>query len=444
MKLIKSDSPFLTKDQWRKVFTAMSIMTIALYIVAMVFSLCGSKYFILNYQNTQMDKIENFLHQYSLYPLIVNVFLTIEFTIILTFVLGKFPKFYYILIFYALPLLIHYLISPFPEIVHKIYPFAFYFVIPVIQQLIDNKHSEYNLKFSWKKYGFQMIRLAIAVTTTLLLQAMILIIKAGYFDGENHRLTLSGYFVYSMEYDIALLVILFTISLYINREKGDSKVWTTGQDHGGSSQTSKTKSQKSLMMKNLTKTQRNKLRRLYAKVYLIQLGTFLVVMILPFLTGKVFEFLMMYLAFCVVRYILGFSYSLHFKKESLCAFVGAIVFGILTLAVPFFYVDVIIALVMGIGLAILLHLSYKYKAFYLFNKIAKPDKFAVLYVYFDGDLDKRKVINKCKMKNLTNDQCNLIADFTQGEKISYLAWKYNYSQRMLIYKLDEAIDKLTA
>ena len=204
-----------------------------------------------------------------------------------------------------------------------------------------------------------------------------------------------------------------------------------------------TQSQKSLQ-KNLTKTQKNKLRMLYLKVYLIQLGTFAVVMILPFLTGKVFEFLVMYLSFCIVRYILGFKYSLHYKKESLCAFVGAIVFGILTLAVPFFYVDIICGIALGIGLAILLHLSYKYKSMWLFNSVAKPDKFATLYTFFDGNLDKNYVKMICYYHGLNHFQTELIIDFTRCEKLEYMAKCRNYSTRMLIYKLDEAIDKLIA
>ena len=41
MKLLK-DSMFLTKPQWRKLFLATTIMVVALYIVAMIFSLCGN------------------------------------------------------------------------------------------------------------------------------------------------------------------------------------------------------------------------------------------------------------------------------------------------------------------------------------------------------------------------------------------------------------------
>ena len=196
-------------------------------------------------------------------------------------------------------------------------------------------------------------------------------------------------------------------------------------------------------MKNLNPKQKNKLRLLYVKFYLTQLGAFILLMILPFLLGKVLEFLVMYLAFAITRYLLGFNYSLHYKKETICITVGVIVFGILSLAVPFFYVVLIMAIVLGITLAILLHLSYKYKGMWLFTQAAKPDKFALLYVFFDGDISYEHVKKICKYKGLDEFHTAIICEYTDGNKISYIAWKHNYSQRMTIYFLNEAIEQLT-
>ena len=129
----------------------------------------------------------------------------------------------------------------------------------------------------------------------------------------------------------------------------------------------------------------------------------------------------MYLAFAIARYILGFNYSLHYKKEVICITVGVIVFGILSLAVPFFYVILIIAIAMGIALAVLLHLSYKYKGLFLFAKISKPDKFALLYVFFDGDITRDHVYKICKYKGLDEEHSCIIRDFMDGNKISFIA-----------------------
>ena len=74
--------------------------------------------------------------------------------------------------------------------------------------------------------------------------------------------------------------------------------------------------------------------------------------------------------------------------------------------------------------------------------MAKPDKFALLYTFFDGDITTEHVKKMCKYKGLDKFQTDIIAEFTDGNKISYIAFKHNYSQRMTIYKLDEAIEKL--
>lgn len=437
MKLLK-DNFIISKEQFRKIFLVATILIISLYSIAAILSLCGSDYFILNYHNAQMDRIENFLNQYNLMSLINWSFSTIEFTIILFFVINKIPKWYYPLTFYSIPIIIYYLFG-LPEIIQTIIPFIFYFIVPIIEQIVDNKKSEYNIKFSIKKYFQSILNILIVVAVSLILQIGIYCIKTGYVDIDNHIMTLSATFVYAMEYDIALLIILFTIRLFKNREKGDNKLCT---QVGGFSQTSKTQLQKSKVKKNLTKTQKNKIFFLYLRMYFIQIGTFILVMTLPFLLGKSVEFLVMYLSFCIIRYLLGFNYSLHFKKEQVCAFVGIIVFGFLSLVIPFFYVNLILAIIFGVGLAVVLHLSYKYKGFYLFTKIAKPDKFALLYTFFDGDITEKHVSQMCKHNGLDKIQTNMIVDFTNGNKISYLAWKYKYSQRMMIYKLDEAIEKL--
>ena len=440
MKLLKTDNPYLTKQQWKKIFLAFSIMIAVLYTAAMIASLCGSSYFILQFQNSQLDKIESFMTAHKIQPLINFAFYTLEFCIILSFVIKRFPKWYYVLAFYGIRVILAFIVK-LPGIFTTLYPFLFYLTIPIIEQCIDNHKSEQPKKFSFKQYLFCVLRLGIAVALTYVLQVIIYAIKEGNFSFQNNTMSLSTHFIYAIEYDIALSVILFTILLHTYREKGDSKLWTTYHTAGGFSQTSKKQSQKS-SLKNLTKTQRHKIRLLYVKFYATQLGAFLLLMVVPFLLGKVIEFLTMYTAFAITRYILGFNYSLHYKKESLCITVGIIVFGILALAVPFFYVTLIIALTLGIGLAVLLHLSYKYKGMYLFNKIAKPDKFAELYVLMDGDLSPHHVEVICKHKRLNEDQVKLMLLFAEGNKKAYIATKLGYEYKTIERKINECLDLL--
>lgn len=440
MKFLKTDTPYIEKNKWKKLFLTTSILTIGLYIAAMIASLCGSNYFILQFQNTQLDKIEEWFRNRGLFAFISWAFSTLEFAVVTSFIIKRFPKWYYVVAFY-IPMAILATFLYIPNIVFTLYPFIFYISIPIIEQLKDNYQSDYKIKFSFKKYLFYILRLAIAVAITYVLQVAIYVIKEGEWSFTNNIMSLSTHFIYAMEYNIALSVILFTI-LLLYKEKGDSNLWAKHLTHGGSSQTSMKHSQKSLRWKNLTKTQKNKIVILYVKLYLTQICGFLLLMVLPFLLGKVIEFLVMYLSFAIARYILGFKYSLHYNKETTCITVGVIVFGILSLAVPFFYIILIIAILYGVALAILLHLSYKYKGMWLFTQVAKHDKFALLYTFFDGDLSHEHVRKFCIYKGLDEFQTQLICEFTEGNKISYIAWKHNYSQRMTIYKLDEAIDLL--
>lgn len=439
MKLFngKDDEMFLTKEKWRKLFLATSLMIIVLYIVAMICSTNGSNMFILRYENAHLDKVEKFMREQKLMGLVTALFLTLEFSIVLSFIINKRTEIYYPAIFYF-TLIIPAFLFDLPDFYYSIIQFPFYLGIPLIEQYVENKYESVpTKKFSFKKYLICLLKLVFAIGATYLLQVIIYAIKTGNFAFSNNIMTLSGYVIYSIEYDIALFIILFTIRLYINKEKGDKQSWTKSQDLGGFSQTLKIKSQKSTT--NLSKTQKKKIKFFYFRLYLTQIVGFTLLMVLPFLLGKVLEFLIMYLAFAIARYILGFKYSLHYKKEVTCIGVGVLVFGIVTLAVPFFYVNLILGISIGVALAIFLHFSYRYKGLFIFAKVCKPDKFATLYVYFDEDLSERHIKSICRYKGLSSEQTHIIWDYMQGHKISYLSTKYNYSQRMFIYKLDEAM-----
>lgn len=436
MKLFKdTESPYLSRQELKKVCLATSIMVIVLYVVAIICSLNGSNIFIMNYQNSHMDSIEYFLKEHSIYPALMWLFTTVEFTIEMSFILGERPKIYFILAYFIVPVGLAFLLPTLPSIVYTLATVVYQIGVCLLTQLINYREIRGKLVLK------QLLKIAIAQIVSLVLQLMIFIIKSGSFSMENHIMNLSATIIYAIEFEIALSVLLVTVALYIDKEKGDSEQWATYQAPSGSSQTSKTRSQR-LSLTTLSKKQKNKLFWLYAKLYLIQVLGFAFIMIVPFLFGKVFEFLIMYFAFAIVRYILGFKYSLHFKNEILCITVGAVVFGILTLAVPFFYIDLIIAVLLGVGLAIFLHLSYKYKGFWLFAKMAKPDKFAALYVIFEGDLSEDRILRQCKYKGLCKLDSYIVLEYMNGEKVSYLAEKNNYSIKSIDRILTNAITQL--
>lgn len=229
MKLFREETPYLSKEKIRQLALAMTIITIGVYIIAATCSLLGSSYFILDFQSSRLDAIEKFFTDRGIMPMLNFVFSTIEFYIVLTFILGKFPRIWYPLAFYGIAVGLAFIVK-LPSIVHTLYPFLFYFIIPIIE---DRKH-----------YKKALIRIVIAFICTIIFQALILMIKGGYFDGVNHIMNLASTFIYAIEYDIALSLTLYTASQYLDREKGDNNLWTIYQLRGGSSQTSRIKSSK--------------------------------------------------------------------------------------------------------------------------------------------------------------------------------------------------------
>lgn len=443
MKLIVDNEPYLTKRQIFKVLLALNIMVVALYLVAMIFSLCGSPEFIINYHNDRLNQIYNWLNDRHIYPLVAYLFSTLEFFIITWFILDKRPNFLYPLIFYAIPVIVSFITTKVPLFVWSIYPIIWYFVLPVIDRKIYQKHRDFNFKIYMKDYGFKVL---IAMAITYFYQFLIYIFKTGILKAGNSVNGLELAFIFNLEYYIALIIAFSFVSLCF-KEKGDNKLWATYLKAGGFSQMSKKKSQRlnsnPKKTTNLTKAQQKKLRLFYAKVLICQCLGFLLLMVLPVLLGKLFEFLMMYFAFALVRAILGFKYSLHYKKESICIFVGVVVFAVLTLVIPFFHIVVIMAIAIGTALAIILHLSYKYRGMWLFLSVVNKDRYAELYTIFDGNIEYVHIMMMAKHYGIEGDmERHLLADYMTNFKLSYLAKKYNYSIRQINYKLDEILETI--
>lgn len=429
MKLFKptSNEKYLTHEQWKKVFLAVSIITLSLYLIAMVCSLCGLDYFIFSYKNEWTDKVESFLREHYLYNCLTQAFNCVEYIIVSFFIMRTRPKWWCLLIYFALPITISF--------IPNIPPFVFTLInvlLTLILCLIQTK---------FKEVASVLKRYCIALICVFLLEAIIYAIKSGTAAADNHILTLVSQLSYSLELDLALSVILLTIAMWTCKGKEREKSCQTFQDHGLSSQTSKKQSQKS-KWKNLSKKTKRKLAFLYTKVWVIQLGGFILLMVLPFLFGKVFEFLFMYLCFAIVRYILGFKYSLHYNSEMLCISVGVIVFGFLTLFIPSFTIDLVLAVLLGMGLAILLHLSYKFKSRSKFMEKVDKDRFATLYVIFNGNLENDYIRKMSFHYGLSKLETDMVIDYANGEKISYMCYKYNYGKTRMNELLDSIIEKL--
>ena len=81
----KNDALIITKSQWRKLFLTVSTLTFILYVIATIYTLCGGSYFVLDYQNSQMDRIEGFFREHHIYSLLTWLFSTVEFSILGSF-----------------------------------------------------------------------------------------------------------------------------------------------------------------------------------------------------------------------------------------------------------------------------------------------------------------------------------------------------------------------
>ena len=445
MKLIVEKEPYLTKNQKFKLLVLLNALILTMFIVASIFSMCGSKAFIVNYSNDRLNEIYLWLTERNIYPLIAYIFSTIEFYIISWFILDRRPSIIYCLIFYSIPITISLITDAIPSIIWSLYPFLFYFLMPIIEHYIHDRHSDFTFKIYFKKY---ILRIIISVAICYLYQFLIYMFKTGIVSYENNVFNLELTFIYNLEYYIALITAFYFISLCF-KGKGDNEKWETCQQVGSYSLTSNKKSQKSSLSQakknELTKAQQQKLRLLHLKVLIFQSLGFLILMILPFLLGRVFEFLVMYFSFAMARALLGFKYSLHFKKESTCIFVGVVVFAIITLVVPFFYVNSILGIIIGVLLAIILHFSYKYKGMWFFQHISNKDRFAEFYTIFDGNIEYQHIVimaNHYGVKD-KNDR-NLLADYMKSFKLSYLSKKYNYSIRQINNKLDNMLELIKA
>ena len=84
-----------------------------------------------------MDRIESWLTERQIMPALYLVFTTAEFGIVLSFILKKFPKWYYLLSFYAIRFALAWIAGTLPEILNTLYPVLFHITIPLIDQLIE-------------------------------------------------------------------------------------------------------------------------------------------------------------------------------------------------------------------------------------------------------------------------------------------------------------------
>ena len=70
------------------------------------------------------------------------------------------------------------------------------------------------------------------------------------------------------------------------------------------------------------------------------------------------------------------------------------------------------------------------------------DRFATLYVIFNGNLENDYIRKMSFHYGLSKLETDMIIDYANGEKISYMCYKYNYGKTRMNELLDSIIEKL--
>lgn len=417
---------FISKSRLTKILGYNLLLLVILYIIALILTFIGHNYFISQYNNDTLQIVEEKLTEWHLIYFLSSLFTCIESTIVQFFILRKKPKWYVLLtIFIAFGLLQTFHLLPNPA--YAIILIGIYVLVPLL-------YKEYRSKNYWHI----LIRIVVIMIITFILQYVIAVIRLNTIEIEQLTLPLSLVFIFNVEYYLALALIVAWLVLL---QEGVSKKWTV-LTHGGSSQISTTKSWKSNQKKNLTKKQKTKLRLLYARLFITQGLAFLFIMLFPIFIGKWTEFMVVYLSFAITRYILGFKKSLHFKREIICISVATVLFWLITLITPSFSILFIISIIYGIILAVVLHLSYRFKRLYLFKSVANKDRYAEFYMIMNADFSENKVKLYCNHFNLDETDSEILRLYLcEKSKISVIAYKFKITEMTVNRHLDDILEK---
>lgn len=76
----------ISKREWTKVLGANLALLLLTYSIALVFTLCGSDFFLLNFHNDNLNAIEETLRGWGVFALVQIAFETIEATLIVSYV----------------------------------------------------------------------------------------------------------------------------------------------------------------------------------------------------------------------------------------------------------------------------------------------------------------------------------------------------------------------
>ena len=411
----------ISKKEWTKVLGVNLALLLIVYTIALICTLCGNDFFLLTTQNESLQRMEDLMRSWNVYPLVQIAFATIEETIVLCFVLFRKPKWWWIMAYFAL------------RVVNNLIWFNTTGSVPTWCTMLINFVYTFALTFALtyrKQMAKPMLRLLIALAVTLVLNGLISVMRTKILE-INHLYTNIQFFYLSIEYDTALCLVLGLLALAIpwHGRKG-VPAWETTWVAGGSSPTSTKKSPRNLPTNSgLTEAQKRKIRKLKARVFAVQTLALVFVFSFPIFIGKPVEFSLVYVSFCLTRLVLGFNRSLHFKSETACIVTATFVFWIVTLLVPNVETSIIVSLAYGAGTALGFRLYWELHDLMMYKRASKTDRYAMLYVVFKGNLDDRHIKGVMRLKGHNDDEeITMVQMYMHKDKIEYIAEKMSYAK----------------
>lgn len=441
---IDYDSPLgISKREWTKVLGANLALLLIMYTVALICTMCGSDFFMLNFHSDDLKRIEDTLRSWNVFPLVEILFQTIEVTIVYAYaVKGKIRWFNPPILFAAF---VAFNVA-FTQTMGA-YP-AFVPFIVLIAFLVTAVSIEYRKSKTDVLKG--LARAAIGLAVSFVLSAMISLFRLSYARIFNSELSNVTGFATNVELDIALVLSLSFLSVALNWEprKGGSEQCPTNLGASGSCPTATKQSPKRMPStkrnpnSDIPPKLRKRIRILKAKTIAIQTTALVVVSLLPIVSGRGVEYALVFASFSITRLCLGFKRSLHFKSEMVCVTVAGLIFWGLCFLAPSMEVCLIMSMAYGAVVAVAFRLYWELHDLILYRRVAKLDRYAMFYATFKGNVTPRHIFGVMKSKGYQNNEIEMVTMYMQREKVEAIAIEMSYSKRVIEQRLTDLANEL--
>lgn len=424
MKFTERLEEIFGKEKYFKLIICLVSFFYLGLLVGVIFTLCGSNYFLLNYTNESLDSFQSFCESCGIKEYIDLIFLLIETNVFLYFIHRHF----------GLRNIIVSILSIIYSVISLYLNLPSYLITLVIFILIFISALTYK-----KGIVLNVLNYFIGLTIIFILEFLISYIKMGQI---NLNMTNEFSIIFNCYIDFLLILSSTYYLVVIIEERRTIKCLKRKQSETShlvfsSSQNTRKKKQST----NIETTKKKSNFTFNLRFYLEQIMGFILILLFPIVTGKYVEYLFIYLTFVFTRAILGFNKSIHFEKESVCIFLALIIFWLITFFVPSFNINFTIAVCLGFLLAVFLHFSYKVNRLTLFMKVANKDRFATFYCILDGDLNDEYIKAISYKIGLDEIDTKILTLFMKGNKISYIAKTLNYDSITINRHLDDILIK---